>query len=51
VIAVNEGWRSERPLTPEAVRDGFDVIMADGPLAPLPAGSGDLPKMLEGFTP
>lgn len=49
VVAVNDGWRGERPLTVEAVRDRFDAVMADGPLAPLVAGSGDLPRMLEGF--
>ena len=48
-VAVNEGWRGERPLTPESVRDAWDVVMADGPWRALPAGSGDIARMLEGF--
>ena len=51
VFAVNDGWRGERPLTPEAVRDGFDTVMADGPLTALAAGRGDIDRMLSGFTP
>lgn len=49
-VAVNEGWRG-RPLSPEAVRDHFDTVMAEGPWRPLPAGSGDLDRMLDGFHP
>jgi NAD(P)-dependent dehydrogenase (short-subunit alcohol dehydrogenase family) len=48
-VAVNEGRRWDRPLTPEAVRDGWDDVMADGPWQPLPAGAGDIARMLEGF--
>jgi NAD(P)-dependent dehydrogenase (short-subunit alcohol dehydrogenase family) len=50
MVAVNEGWRGERPLTPESVQAGWDRVMADGPWTPLPAGSGDIGRMLEGFT-
>jgi NAD(P)-dependent dehydrogenase (short-subunit alcohol dehydrogenase family) len=42
MIAVNDGWRGERPLTPESVQAGWDRT-------PLPAGSGDIGRMLEGF--
>jgi len=49
-VAVNEGRRWDRPLTPESVRDGWDDVMADGPWTPLPAGGGDIARMLEGFT-
>jgi NAD(P)-dependent dehydrogenase (short-subunit alcohol dehydrogenase family) len=47
-IAVNEGFHG-RPLTPESVRDAWAQVMADGSWTPLPAGSGDIPRMLEGF--
>jgi hypothetical protein len=50
-VAVNEGRRWERPLTPEAVRDEWGEVMADGPWTPLPAGGGDIARMLEGFVP
>ncbi len=50
-VAVNEGARWERPLTPEAVRDDWDVVMADGPWTGLTAGSGDLDRVLDGFQP
>jgi hypothetical protein len=50
-VAVNEGHRWERPLTPESVAAGWDDVMADGPWSGLPAGSGDLDRVLEGFTP
>jgi NAD(P)-dependent dehydrogenase (short-subunit alcohol dehydrogenase family) len=50
-VAVNEGHRWDRPMTPEAVRDAWPDVMADGPWTPLPAGSGDVARMLEGFTP
>jgi NAD(P)-dependent dehydrogenase (short-subunit alcohol dehydrogenase family) len=50
VVAVNDGFHG-RPLTPESVRDGWDAVMADGPWTPLPAGSGDIGRMLEGFDP
>ena len=50
-VAVNEGRRWDRPLTPEAVRDGWDAVMADGPWAGLAAGSGDLDRVLDGFAP
>jgi hypothetical protein len=50
-IAVNGGRRWDRPLTPEAVADGWDDVMADGPWSGLPAGSGDLDRVFEGFSP
>jgi NAD(P)-dependent dehydrogenase (short-subunit alcohol dehydrogenase family) len=50
VLAVNDGWR-DRPLTVESVRDHWSSVMADGPWTPLPAGRGDLDRMLEGFRP
>ncbi len=50
-VSVNEGHRWDRPMTPEAVRDAWDDVMADGPWTPLPAGSGDVARMLEGFDP
>jgi len=31
------------------VRDAWDQVMADGPWTPLPAGSGAIARMLEGF--
>ncbi len=49
-VAVNAGWQ-DRPLTPESVRDHWATVMRDGPWTPLPAGSGDLDRMLRGFTP
>lgn len=48
VLAVNDGF-AERPLTPEVVRDHWPTVMADGPWTPLPAGSGDIARMLEGY--
>jgi len=50
-VAVNEGHRWERPMTPEAVRDAWGVVMADDRWSGLPAGSGDLDRVLEGFSP
>ncbi len=49
-VAVNAGWR-DRPLTPESVRDHWATVMRDGPWTPLPSGSGDLDRMLQGFRP
>jgi NAD(P)-dependent dehydrogenase (short-subunit alcohol dehydrogenase family) len=48
VVAVNDGFHA-RPLSPESVRDAWPQVMADGPWTPLPAGSGDIGRMLEGF--
>lgn len=48
-LAVNDGFHG-RPLSPESVRDHWDAVMADGPWTPLPAGSGDVGRMLQGFT-
>jgi NAD(P)-dependent dehydrogenase (short-subunit alcohol dehydrogenase family) len=48
IVAVNDGIH-DRPLTPEKVRDHWPELMADGPWTPLPAGSGDIARMLEGF--
>lgn len=50
VVAVNDGFHG-RPLSPESVRDAWGQVMADGPWTPLPAGSGDIGRMLEGFDP
>jgi len=50
-VAVNDGHRWDRPMTPEAVRDGWDAVMAETSWSGLPAGSGDLDRVLEGFTP
>ena len=50
-VAVNDGHRWERPMTAEAVRDGWDTVMADTSWTGLAAGSGDLDRVLEGFTP
>ena len=47
---MNDGFHG-RPLTPESVRDAWAQVMADGSWTPLPAGSGDIPRMLEGFEP
>ena len=49
-VAVNDGWRS-RSLTPERVRDAWTTVMADGPWTPLPAGRGDLDRMILGVRP
>ena len=49
-VAVNDGWRG-RPLTLESVRDHWTTVMAEGPWTPLPAGRGDLDRMLDGFRP
>jgi len=49
-LAVNDGYAA-RPLTPEAVRDHWGDVMADGPWTPLPAGSGDVGRMFTGFEP
>jgi len=49
-VAVNDGWW-DRPLTIESVRDHWSTVMADGPWTPLPAGRGDLDRMLDGFRP
>ena len=46
---MNEGHRWDRPLTIEAVRDAWAVVMADGPWTGLAAGSGDLERVLAGF--
>jgi NAD(P)-dependent dehydrogenase (short-subunit alcohol dehydrogenase family) len=48
IVAVNDGV-FDRPLTAEKVRDQWDAVMADGPWTPLPAGSGDIGRMLTGF--
>ena len=50
-VAVNEGHRWDRPLTPELVRDGWGDVMCDGPWTGLVAGSGDLDRVLDGFRP
>jgi NAD(P)-dependent dehydrogenase (short-subunit alcohol dehydrogenase family) len=50
-VAVNPGRRWERPLTPESVRDGWDDVMLETSWSGLPAGSGDLDRVLDGFTP
>jgi len=50
-VAVNAGRRWDRPMTPESVRDGWPDVMADSDWQGLPAGSGDLDRVLEGFTP
>ena len=47
-IAVNGGFHG-RPLSPESVRDAWAQVMADGSWTPLPAGSGDIPRILERF--
>lgn len=49
-VAVNDGWR-DRPLSVESVRDHWSVVMQDGAWTPLPAGRGDLDRMLDGFRP
>lgn len=48
VLAVNEGFHG-RPLSPERLRDHWDTVMADGPWTALPAGVGDVDRMLRGF--
>lgn len=50
-VAVNEGHRFDRPMTVEALRDGWGDVMADGPWRGLAAGAGDLDRVLEGFVP
>ena len=50
-VAVNDGHRWDRPMTPEAVRDAWDTVMADTSWTGLAAGSGDLDRVLEGFSP
>lgn len=50
-VAVNEGCRWDRPLTPESVRDGWGDVMAETGWSGLPAGSGDLDRVLDGFPP
>ncbi len=50
-VAVNEGRRWERPMTPESVREGWADVMADTGWTGLPAGSGDLDRVFDGFTP
>ena len=47
-LAVNAGY-ADRPLTPEKLRDAWTTVMADGPWTPLPAGAGDVGRMLQGF--
>ena len=48
-VAVNDGHRWDRPMTPEGVRDAWSDVMADASWHPLPAGGGDVVRMLEGF--
>ena len=48
-VAVNDGHRWERPLSIEGVRDAWGTVMVDGPWTGLPAGSGDLARVLDGF--
>jgi NAD(P)-dependent dehydrogenase (short-subunit alcohol dehydrogenase family) len=48
-VAVNEGHRWERPMSVEDVRDAWGAVMADTPWTGLPAGSGDLDRVFEGF--
>ena len=50
-VAVNDGHRWERPMTPEQVREAWDVVMAETAWSGLPAGSGDLDRVFEGFRP
>lgn len=50
VISVNEGFHG-RPLSPEGLRDHWDIVVADGPWTTLPAGSGDVVRMLDGYAP
>jgi NAD(P)-dependent dehydrogenase (short-subunit alcohol dehydrogenase family) len=48
-VAVNDGHRWDRPMTPESVRDAWSDVMSDASWHPLPAGGGDVVRMLEGF--
>jgi len=48
VLAVNDGY-SGRPLSPEKLRDEWATVTADGPWTHLPAGAGDVGRMLQGF--
>ncbi|MEX2254849.1 MAG: SDR family NAD(P)-dependent oxidoreductase [Acidimicrobiia bacterium] len=50
-VAVNDGHRWDRPMTPEGVRDSWGSVMADGSWSGLPAGSGDLDRVFDGFAP
>ena len=50
-VAVNDGRRWDRPMTPESVRDGWRDVMADTGWSGLPAGTGDLDRVLDGFAP
>jgi NAD(P)-dependent dehydrogenase (short-subunit alcohol dehydrogenase family) len=50
-VAVNDGHRWDRPMTPEGVRDAWGSVMTEGSWSGLPAGSGDLDRVLQGFTP
>ncbi len=50
-VAVNDGYRWERPLTPETVRDAWDEVMTDDNWKALALGSGDLDRVLKGFRP
>jgi NAD(P)-dependent dehydrogenase (short-subunit alcohol dehydrogenase family) len=50
-VAVNDGHRWERPMTPEQVREGWSTVMAETSWSALPAGSGDLDRVFEGFRP
>lgn len=48
VLAVTNG-RHDRRMTPESVRDHFEEVMDDDQVTVMPAGSGDVARMLEGF--
>lgn len=48
VLAVTNGWR-DRAMTPEAVGEHFAEVMDDTVLTSMPAGTGDVARMLEGF--
>ena len=50
-VAVNDGHRWERPMSPEGVRDAWDAVMAETGWSGLPAGRGDLERVFEGFRP
>jgi NAD(P)-dependent dehydrogenase (short-subunit alcohol dehydrogenase family) len=50
-VAINDGYRWERPLTPESVSSNWDQIMQDDNWRPLPLGRGDLDRVLKGFNP
>lgn len=49
VLAVTRGWRS-RDLTPEALREHFGEVMDTDALTVMPAGTGDVARMFEGFS-